>query len=208
MPTILSVKNMALIQMKASPLADVSETNEASLVLDTLWDEVLKEMLEAGFWKFAMRTVEITEDNDVSPAFGMAYAFNMPDDWVRTYLVSLSETMDPPLDPYEEEANLLFADATPLYLRYVSNADPDFGGDLDRWTARFTKAMAFKLATRAAPKAMGASDSALERLRKDEEMAVLEALGFEAQREPAKRPPAGRWVSQRFRYPFRDYRRA
>jgi hypothetical protein len=31
---------------------------------------------------------------------------------------------------------------------------------------------------------------------------------FESIREPAKRPPAGRWVSQRFRFPSRDYRRA
>lgn len=208
MPTQLSVYNRALIQMKASPLADMNEYNEARRVLDALWDDVLKEMLEAGFWRFAMRTVSITADPDIAPAFGKRCAFNMPVDWVRTFDVSLSETMDPPLDAWEEEANLLFADAEPIYVNYVSNDDVSYGMNMDRWTARFAKALAYRLAVQAAPKAIGASDNALDRLEKDSQVALTEAKNFESLRQPPKRPPAGSWVSQRFRFPNRDYRRA
>lgn len=208
MPDQLSVYNAALIQMKASPLADLTEYNEARRVLDALWDGITREMLEAGFWKFAIRTVEITKDPDIAPAFGLNNAFNMPSDWVKTYDVSASEMMDPPLDDWIEESNLLFSNAEPIYMRYVSNENTGYGMDLNRWTARFEKAVAFQLAARGAPKGIGASDNALENLQKDADRALSEAKMFESIREPPRRPPAGRWVSQRFRFPARDYRRA
>ena len=85
MATQLEIYNLALLQMKQSTLADLTEEIEARYVLDALYDFVLKEMVEKGYWVFAMRTVQITQDTAITPAFGYSMAFNMPEDWVKTW---------------------------------------------------------------------------------------------------------------------------
>ena len=74
--TKLAVYNQALIQLKQSSLVSLTEEIEARYVLDTLYDAVTKEMLEKGHWTFAMRSVEITQDTAITPAFGYSKAFN------------------------------------------------------------------------------------------------------------------------------------
>lgn len=198
MTTKLEIYNLALLHMKASALASLTEEVEARYVLDTLYASVTKNMLENGFWKFAIRSVRITPDPDVTPTFGYSLAFNKPDDWVRTYDLSESEDFSPPLDDWIEEANLFFAHVDPIYVRYVSNDATGFGMNMDRWTGRFITALAFHLAWRAAPKATGSSDSFNEKLEGDYLKALSDAKQFEALREPSKAPPQGRWNSGRF----------
>ena len=196
MVTKLQVYNLALIQMKASTVV-TSEENEATRTMDAWWDLVVSGALEAGFWKFAMRSCRIDADADVTPTFGYTKAFNKPDDWVKTYDLSLSEYFDPPHYDWIEESNLFFSDAEPLYLRYVSNST-GYGLDLTRWTSRFTKAVASELAFRASPKAAGTSDSFNEKLMKQAVLDMSDAKTFEAMREPPKHLPQGRWNSGRF----------
>lgn len=197
MTTKLAVYNLSLLHLKASTLATITDNILSRRVLDSFWDIVLQEMLEAGFWKFAMRTVEITEDTAVTEAFGYAYPHDFPSDWVKTYAVSASEFLDPLLEDYIEESNLLWAHVTPLYLRYVSNGSSGYGLDLTRWTARFVTAIAFNLAWRGAPKITNASDALIDRLAKDKDAALSRALSFEAMREPSKRIPEGKWNQAR-----------
>lgn len=201
MATKLGVYNQALIEMKSSTITSLVSGGVERLVMDALYDGTLANCLETGFWKFAMRTIRIDSDPDITPAFGKALAFNKPDDWVKTYMVSLNEQMVPPLADgmYEEEANLLFCDSEPIYLRYVSNSDDGFGLDLTRWTAKYERYVALELAWRACPKATGSSENLRQEIEKNRDKARSEALAFEAQREPPKRPPEGRWNGVRFR---------
>jgi hypothetical protein len=198
MSSQLEIYNQALLHLRETKLADLTEDREARYVLDTLWAPVRKVMLEAGFWKFAIRTVRITADPDVTPAFGYPLAFNKPADWVKTYLVSANEFLDPPHYQWEEEANQFFSNVDPLFLRYVSNASPGYGFDPAVWTGRFEQAFAFELAWRAAPKVTGSSDSLMTSLENDKKAALSTALSFEALREPTRRPPQGRFTSARF----------
>lgn len=200
MATKLGVYNQALIEMKSSTIATLGAGGVERLVMDQLYDGVLGDCLETGYWKFAMRTVKIEADPDITPAFGKAMAFNMPADWVKTYLVSLDEQLRTPFSDggYEEEANLLFADSDPLYLRYVSNSNVGFGLDLTRWTKKYERFVALELAWRACPKATGSSESLRDEIEKNRNNARSQALAFEAHREPPKRPPQGRWNGVRF----------
>lgn len=197
MATKLQLYNLALSHMKATALAAVDEAREARYTLDTWWDITVAEMLEAGFWKFALRTVSITENTSVTPEFGYSSVFDKPNDWVRTYLVSQSEMLNPPLDDWLEETQYFHANASPLYLRYLSNASTH-GMDMEQWTSRFNIALSYKLAAYCCPTIMGSSDSEKERLKKDAADAVSSALSFEALREPNKRPPDGQWNKARF----------
>jgi hypothetical protein len=203
----LSLYNLALMHLRESPLVSLTENREARRVLDVLYPEMRREMLEAGFWKFAIKSTMITQDTAIVPAFGYRMAFNKPADWVKTYDVSFSEYFNPPSFDWIEESNLIFADGAPLYLRFVSNSDIGYGHDIARWTSRFTTAFAFKLAWRAAPKVTGSSDNMKADLEKDFEKALSFALSFEALREPSKRPPQGAWNASRHRFSGQTGRR-
>ena len=198
MTTQLELYNLALVHIRSSPITSLVAAVEARRVLDTVYQPTIRYMLEQGFWKFALRSVKITADTSITPTFGQAKAFNMPSDWVRTYSVSGSETFNPPLDDWLEESNLFFANIDPIFVRYVSNANPGYGADLTRWTERFTRAVTFELAWRICPKATGSSDTMKNDLEKDKIKALLEARAFEAMREPNRRPPQGRWNAARF----------
>lgn len=199
MTTQLEIYNLALSHVREGTLAAVDEAREARYQLDLHYSQDLAFMLEAGFWKFAMRTVKIDYDPDTATAFGASRVFNKPDDWVRTYLVSGSERLDPPLEDWLEEGNVFIADITPIYVRYVSNSDTGYGMDMTRWTARFVAAFAWKLASSIAPKVMGASESSKAGIKEEADRALKEALVFEAMREPTRRPPDGKWNQARTR---------
>ncbi len=194
----LDLYNLALLEMKASPLASLTEAKESRRVLDVHYPRVLAYMMEQGFWNFAMRTVKITQDEAITPEFGYAMAFNKPDDWVRTYAISLSDRLEPILSQYIEESNLWFADSGPIYVRYVSNENSGYGFDLTRWTERFVKAFYFELAARSCSKIAGSSDGMKDDLEKKAAVFLSQAQQFEALREPAQMLPQGRWNAGRF----------
>ena len=196
--TKLDLYNLALLELKASPLVSLTEARESRRVLDVHYPRVLAYMLEQGFWNFAMRTVEITQDATITPAFGYSMAFNKPTDWVRTFAISLNERLEPILSQYIEESNLWFADAGPLYVRYVSNSVSGYGYDLTRFTERYMKAFYFELAARSCSKVAGSSDGLKDDLEKKAKGFLVEAQQFEALREPAQMLPQGRWNAGRF----------
>jgi hypothetical protein len=197
MPTQLEMYNLALSHLKETSLADISEDREARYVLDDWYAQTLKWMIEAGFWKFALRTVKIEADPLVTGAFGPSKIFSLPTDWVRTYIVSASEFLDPPLDEWLEESSGIIADVDPIYMRYVSNYDDGYGYDNTRWTGRFIDAFSYKLAENTAPRISGFSDAALKKLEDKADRKLKEALALEAMREPARRLPQGEWNSAR-----------
>ena len=197
MTTKLLLYNQALGHLKVSELVDLTEDVPHRYVLDTWYDTACQIALEAGFWKFAMRSVKIEADATITPNFGHPDAFNKPDDWVKTYQVSGSEFFEPPLETWIEESNCFFASGSPIYLRYVSNNSTGYGMDLTKWTGRFQLYISYLLASLAAPKASGSSDSLTGDMIKLAETKLQIALGFEALREPPRRMQEGRWNGAR-----------
>ncbi len=193
--------NLALESIRETRLVDLSETREARYSLDLQFPTAQQFMLEGGFWKFGMRSIKIDADASITPAFGMSMAFNKPDDWVKTYLVSLDPYMRADIGDilWEEEGGNIFCDSGPIYMRYVSNSSDGYGQDMTRWTARFITAFADELAWRIAPKITGSSDALMDKLNERRTASMSDARGFEAIREPARRVSEGQWNRSRFR---------
>ena len=207
MTTKLALYNQALLHIKESPLGTdgLLEIRESRYYLDTVYPSVFQYILESGFWKFAMRTVQIDADAAITPAFGLQNAFNMPEDWVKTYQVSASPNVEtaPPLEGWIEEGNCLWADITPIYFRYVSNSEDGYGGDLSRWTAKAEFAFATELGWRIVGKATGMTSSDKTNLEAEKKAALSTAVSSEALREPTRRPTEGRWAGARGGSQFR-----
>lgn len=196
MATKLEVYNSALRKVKQGALASLTEDLPIRYTIDAEYPKVIQFILERGLWKFAMRSVSITEDTDTDGAFGYAYAHNTPDDFVRQYAVSASDTLYPPLEDYIHESNIFWADVTPIYVRYVSN-DSGYGNDLTQWPQLFEEAVATELAARIVPLASG-SDSKEGDLEKKAAIALRRARTFEAMKEPPQYAPMGSWRRTRF----------
>lgn len=141
----LSIYRGALRLLGPSNLLSLSEDLPDKRALDGAWGDSVNYMLEQGMWNFAIRTVELSYDEDVDPLFGFQYAFSKPNDWLRT--VSISSTADfyEGLRSYEDEAAYWYADPETIYVRYVSNDDA-YGWNVGAWRQSFSKALEAYLA--------------------------------------------------------------
>ena len=195
MASKLSIYNGALRALGERRLASLTEERQSRRECDDAYDDVVANCLEAGFWNFALRTVELEASTDVVPEFGLNYAYEKPTDWVRTYKMSANERFDPPLEEWHDEGAYLFCDVEPLYLRYVSN-DTDAGLNLALWPRSFTTFVELSLAF-AICLNVKSSDSTMDMLSKRLRRAKADALAKDAMNQAIEFPPTGTWVQSR-----------
>lgn len=191
----LAIYNLALGHLKERRLVSLVESREPRRVLDSFWDHAIGIALSARYWKFIIRAVQIDASETVVPGFGWQYAFQIPADRVRTRNVSSSETFDPPLLQFAEEAGWWLANVSPLFVKYVSN-DITLGLDLSKWTPLFADYASYELALASCLKITG-SGSMLEFLEKKTKLARIRAGAVDAMNEGTKFPPQGTWVRSR-----------
>ena len=196
--TRLQLYNMALAFIGAGErIASLSEDIEARHRLDEVWNRgngAIRYCLEQASWDFAMRTVKLDADADVTPQFGYDNAFLEPSDWVRLDAISANEDLRPPLVDYERERGYIFAFVDPLYLRFVSD-DSDYGGDLSLWPESFSRYVGGYLGFEIAPSIV--NDIDLEKLYKLLMDRKRDAEGKNAVQGPTRYPPLGQWANAR-----------
>lgn len=194
----LTVYNMALGHLAERKLGSLSEAREPRRVLDDYWDQEVLYCLERKLWNFVYRTVQMDPSSTIVPGFGFNYAFAIPKDWVRTRLLSASETLTPPLLQMKEENGLWFTNVTPIFVQYNSK-DPLYGMDLGKWPASFTDYVSLRLARQACKRITGKADflDGPQGLIRQEQKACTVAAANCAMNDPIGFAPRGRWVSSR-----------
>jgi hypothetical protein len=198
MATKLGTYNKVLIALgDAVPLASLSENRLARRVLDQVWDNgVVNYCLEQGFWSFATRSTKISFSTTIIPSFGFKYAFEIPSDFCAINGVWIDEKFNCPLEIYDLEAGVLYADYDNIYLKYVSNAST-YGGDLARWSDAFSDFVASRMAFEAEP-LITASLNINMKLDKSQQVAKLHALNLDKRNKAKQKVPVGAWVNARF----------
>lgn len=195
MTTQLFIYNEALGHLGERQLASLSENREPRRVLDYYWSPTVSYALLQGLWRFARRTSQIDTDTTITPEFGFSFIFQYPEDWVRTQIISTSPDLDPPLLQYRDEGGFVYANATPIYLSYISS-DPQYGMNLGQWPENFADYIAFRLARLSCLRIT--SDKELMReLKKDEDKARRNAKGSDAMNDPPGMPPIPFWARAR-----------
>jgi hypothetical protein len=194
--TKLGLLNQALIEIGDNTLSDTGDAVESARVLNTVYDQVVRECLSAGSWNFAMETAKVEADTGVTPSFGYTEVFAKPSDWMRTVGVSLDERFSFPLLHYYDDSNFWSADSSPIYVRYVSS-DTGLGYALAKWPPTFARYVSLELAVRVCPR-LTESEPKLERIILQRDDARLKALNHDAMNEPQpKFPPMGTWNAAR-----------
>lgn len=125
MTTAVSICSNALMRLGADPInsfdeADVTGSNiERARLASNLWPTVRRQVLRGHTWNVATKRVLLSPDA-AAPAFGYAYRFQRPADWLRTIAVG-----EDPRDrvAYRTEGNYLLSDEPALHLVYVFDND-------------------------------------------------------------------------------------
>lgn len=197
MTSKLALYNAALREIGSDRIAALTTQAERRYVLDDVYDGVIEQCLEAGQWKFAIRSAEIPASTTVTPAFGYAYAFSKPSDLIRLTAISASEQLEPSLENYRDETGYWYADVDTLYTAYVSS-DPTYGLDLSFWTPSFIRFVELSLAERICLR-LTQSDTKHDIVKKDLKVARKNARSLTAQAGPNKAPDSeGSWLEARF----------
>jgi hypothetical protein len=192
----LSLYNSALQAIGERRLASLTERRKARYELDAVWDGGwVKRCLEQGFWNFAMADVKLSYSPSVEPQYGFRFAFDKPEDWCRTFMVSPDETYAVGLKQREDQGAYWFADYEDIYVRYVSNSSL-LGGDLSLWTEKFTEYVAEYGASKIVKAITGSSDER-ERLDKNASRLLKRAQSTDAMNETPRQLPRGTWATSR-----------
>lgn len=197
MTTKITVYNDALLLL-GERKTTLTEQREPRRVLDDLWDTVVAYCLERKFWNFSYRSVAIDASTSVVPEFGFLYAFPVPDDRIRTRLISSTPTFDPPLLQFREEAGYWFTNVTPLYVQFNSR-DTLYGLNIGAWPASFADYVAHRLATKACARLPAKAEllAGPQGLIKREEKAYKVAAANCAMNEAVGFAPQSSWVRSR-----------
>jgi hypothetical protein len=196
MASKLSIYNGACLALGERKLSSLAEGRPSRRRLDSVWDDDgVRSCLSAGFWNFAMHSIELTHSPSVDPAFGFRYAFDKPSDWVRTAVISENENFTDELLNYEDQGAYWYADCDPIYVRYISD-DAALGGDLSLWPANFTRYVEHYFAMRIV-KATNNSNTDVETLRLEVKRLLNEAKATDAMDEATKTLPPGSWSRAR-----------
>lgn len=196
MTTQLGLYNGALLYLGERRLSSLSVANEARRALDDVWDsgEIREYLLQQGYWNFAIRTVELTYSPSITPSFGFQYAFDKPEDWVRSVGISGDEYFTNPL-AYNDEQQYLFADLDTIYWRYVSK-DEEYGYSMANWSPSFVEWVKAYLAYRIALRVTGSTKAQGDMFSLQMRL-LTEAKSRDAMDDAIAYPPTGSWVKSR-----------
>ncbi len=191
----LSIYNEALLMAGERQLANLSENREPRRLLDALWDSAAKYCLEQGQWNFSVRAMRYDFSPSVEPPFGYTYAFNKPDDWVRTCSMATDPCFNNSLLEYTDETGFWFCNWREIYVRYVSN-DDDYGYNASAWPESYRLFVAAYLAKRLSPRLKNGSDAQV--IENEYKMRKQDALSKDAMQDPVKLQQPGAFVSSRW----------
>jgi hypothetical protein len=199
MTTRLEVYNSALIICGDRTLSSLTEDREPRRLLDIVWDnEGVEACLERAQWKFAMRTVKLDFDTDVTTPFGFRRAFSKPSDWVLTSALCSDEYFTAPLTRYVDEAGYWYADIDEIFVRYVSSSD-QYGTDLSLWPGTFSDYVSAHFASKIIFK-LTQDVEKRERVLDWEKRQLKSAKSNDAMAGPQQFPAPGNWVNSRYRF--------
>lgn len=192
----LLLYNAALRILGEGSLGSLTENREPRRLLDSVFNSGgIDYCLQQAYWKFAIRTQQLEFDPSISPSFGYRKAFPLPDDFIRTYMISGDEYFSVPLLEYREEAGYIFCDYETIYFSYISN-DSQYGNDTSLWPETFKYYVQSHFAAEIAERLIQ-NDTKLANAFKIRKTRLMDAKSKDALENPTQFPPVGSWVMSR-----------
>lgn len=182
MTNAVAICSNALMMLGAKPIADFNESEGQGSNLDRaklcagVYPGLKAAILRGHYWNVTARRVMLAPDL-IPPAFGYAYRFLLPGDWLRTWAVGDPNTR-PKLD-YRSEGRYLLCDEPVLPLLYGADVSED------QWDTLLVDVMTMAVAARIAY-AITASTSVEEAKKLELRNLLKEARAADGQDDPGE----------------------
>lgn len=176
MSTAVQVCSNALLSLGSNSINSFEDLSDRQRAAANLYPQVRDAVLRSHPWNCATKRVVLSPDS-AAPAFGYAYQFTLPGDWLRT--LSVGKTQGEEFD-YAIEDGKLLCDEPVVYLRYIYRND-----NVARWDSTLIRAMTCAMA---AVLAIPVTEDANRKVEMERELqAVLRtARAVDGQEAPAE----------------------
>ena len=137
----VSICNMALTELKATPITSLTDPDSDRAVLSALWYPITRDaVLEDSDWTFAIKRMTLTP-LVAAPNWGYGKQFTLPGDILRLISVSDNATDENNID-WRKEDNVVVCDSDTIYIRYVARIE-----DPIKFSPSFVMCLAARLAS-------------------------------------------------------------
>ncbi len=130
----VSICNNALLLIGCNPITSLTDGNKAANACNLVFDRTLDTLLRMHLWNFAVTRATLASET-TSPAFGYAYSYPLPADYIR--LVGLENNSM----PHKIERGNLLTDAEVVNLIYIARIE-----DVTKYDPLFVEAFVLMLA--------------------------------------------------------------
>lgn len=208
MATKLEVWNEALRLLGEPALVTLTDDVPSRYVLEEAYPRVVLNGLMRGVWNFAIKTVEIQHNENATPSIGYQFAFDKPDDWLFTNVLSsfpdFQEFVPTLYQNFRDQGGRWHTDTTPLYAEYVSS---DFAADenISAWSENFVQFISAQLAFETEERITHSSDL-YERLNALTARRLARAKSRDAKDEREHYVRPGSWARAQRGYGFQSNR--
>ena len=189
MVSTVDICNLALDELGEAAITALNEGSPVANLCSRNFGPARDQVLRSHPWNFAVARRRLARLAEV-PAFGFAFAYQRPTDWLRTLSVHASDGGRDAV-PYRMEGDRLLGDAPDLYLRYVFRVE-----DPNQYDPLFVDALAMRLAARLA-KAITQSTGEKERIEALYRDALRKARAVDGVEDFAEAVPEGSWLRVR-----------
>lgn len=186
-----AICNLALLRLGEVPLGSIDENNKAANALRAIFEASRDIVLADHPWNFASRRATLAQLSE-TPAFGYAYAYQLPAQCLRVLgMVGDEYNVDPALE-YKIEGDQLLTNESEAKIQYIirvtatGSFSPGFVNALGTWLA---KEVAFYLTRDAA------ITQAME--KRYNEIDLPRARSIDAQEDTAVKKVSNPWVEAR-----------
>lgn len=132
------IANRALDAIGADAIGSVNDATKPAQLCNRLLSPLLDDLLRRHPWNFAKARASLPALSD-APAWGFAYQYQLPADYLRMLAVNASD----PTTPYKVESGRVMTDiGAPLQIAYIQRITNDVG----RLDPLFTTALVLALA--------------------------------------------------------------
>jgi hypothetical protein len=139
MASEIGICNSALTKIGANRIVSLDEGSRNANACAELYPKLRDDLLRSHAWNFATVRLKLARLAS-TPAFGFAYEYQLPVDWLRTLSVHDSESGEGFVE-YRVEGRRLRTSAEDVYLRYVHIVT-----DANEMPSDFREALALMLA--------------------------------------------------------------
>lgn len=141
MPSQVAIINLALIRLGQATITSVDEPSSEASTAITIYDAVLRSVLQDHAWAFNTRRVSMARLDVPTLGTGFSAAYAIPNDCLQVYEIWQDGSYEGQRIPFLEENNILYTDKKHPILVYGAYEPVAY-----KYSSLFVDALAFRLA--------------------------------------------------------------